>query len=191
MPISRKTREAVKEELLKNQPLMDLEIVRRDLFRWLEQLPCPDGLSNGWEDSVRVFPVAPEEVNLTQGICVRLTLRLNTSHNRYIIALMESLTPTSRGVYFATVHVNWREEEFRVQELLEKTYVGHFDDALKAKHNIWTQTFRIHELFNCLNSCALAILGHELRKRPEKKEIGTSLSHPIITSTDFPVNKED
>lgn len=191
MPVSNEVKSAVKKELLKNEPLMDLSVIKSDLLRWLEQWPIPGGADGGWEQLVHEFPAASEDAKADKGACIRLTVRLNTSSNRYMIALLESLDPQSRGVYFATVHVNWKEDEYRQQEAVEQSYAGQFDGMLKAKHNLWTQTFRAHELHKALNSCAIAILGHELTRQPEKKEHGERISYDIVAPPEFPETTEE
>lgn len=191
MPVSDETKSAVEKELLKGEPLMDLPTIKKDLLKWLEQWPVPGDSEGGWEQLVQEFPAEPEDAKATTGICIRLTVRLNTSTNRYMIALLESLDPKSRSVYFATVHVNWNENEYRVQEAVEQSYAGHFSGQLKAKHNLWTQTFRLHETGKALNSCAMAILGHELIAQPAKEESGERVPHDIITSPAFPETIEE
>lgn len=186
MPVSKEVKSAVEKELLKGEPLMDLLAIKRDLLKWLEQWPVPGDPDGGWERLVQEFPSESEDAKADKGTCIRLTVRLNTSTNRYMIALLESLDPQSRGVYFATVHVNWKENEYRKQEAIEQSYAGQFDGQLKAKHNLWSQTFRLHETGKALNSCAMAILAHELTAQPEKKESGERIPHDIITPTAFP-----
>ena len=191
MPVSKNVQAAVKKELLKNEPLMDLSAIKKDLLRWLEQLPVPGDVDGGWEQLVQEFPAEPEDAKEDKGICIRLTVRLTTATNRYMIALMESLDPKNRSVYFATVHVNWKEDEYRKQEAVEQSYSGEFDGLLKAKHNLWTQTFRVHEIHKTLDSCAFAILGHELTKQPKKEMRGERISHDIVTAPDFPETIEE
>lgn len=191
MPVSDETKSAVKSELLKDEPLMDLPAIKKDLLKWLEQWPVPGDSEGGWEQLVQEFPAEPDEAKAEKGTSIRLTVRLNTATNRYMIALLESLDPQSRGVYFATVHVNWQEDEYRIQEAVEQSYAGQFDGQLKAKHNLWTETFRLHETGKALNSCAMAILGHELTAQPEKKEPGERVLHDIITPPAFPETIEE
>lgn len=191
MPVSDETKSAVKSELLKDEPLMDLPAIKKDLLKWLEQWPAPGDVDLGWEQLVQEFPAEPEEAKANKGICIRLTVRLNTSTNRYMIALLESLDPQSRAVYFATVHVNWKEDEYRLQEAVEQSYAGHFSGQLKAKHNLWTETFRLHEVHKALNGCAMAILGHELTAQLEKREPGERVMHDFITPPEFPETIEE
>ena len=166
---------------------MNVPAMKGDLLRWLKQFPAPGDVDGGWEHSVHVFPADPEDAKADEGTCIRLAVRMATATNRYMIALMESLDPQSRGVYFATVHVNWQEDEYRAQETVEQSYAGQFDGALKAKHNLWTQTFRLHDVHKALNSCAIAILGHELTPKPQPKEQqGERVPHHIIVPTEFP-----
>ncbi|MDH3892265.1 MAG: hypothetical protein OEV49_14400 [candidate division Zixibacteria bacterium] len=186
MPVSKATKSAVKKELLKGEPLMDLAATKEELLRWLEQWPAPGDKEAGWEEMVREFPAEPEDAKSEKGTCIRLTVRLNTGTNRYMITLLESLDPQSRGVYFATVHVNWKEVEYRRQEAVEQSYAGQFDGSLKAKHNLWTQTFRAKDLAKALNSCAIAILGHELISQPKPAEPGERIPHDLVAPPDFP-----
>ena len=187
MPVSNDVKSAVKNELLRGEPLMNVPAMKKDLLRWLEQWPAPGDADGGWEQWVHEFPADPEDAKADKGTCIRLTVRLYTNANRYMIALMESLDPQSRGVYFATVHVNWKEDEYRAQEAVEQTYAGHFNGQLKAKHNLWTQTFRVHDVYKALGSCALAILGHELAPPPAPQEDkGERVPHHVIGPTDFP-----
>lgn len=192
MPVSEEVKSAVKNELLKGEPLMDLPAFKKDLLSWLEQLPAPGDSDSGWEKQVHEFPAEPDDAKADNGTRIRLAVRLATSVNRYMIALLESLDPQSRGVYFATVHVNWKEDEYRKQEAVEQSYAGQFDGLLKAKHNLWTQTFQMHELHKALNSCAIAILGHELAKQPQPQaEKVERVPHDIIAPPQFPKTVED
>ena len=163
MPVSKEVKDAVKRDLLRKQPLMDLPVLKKVLLEWLMQWNRPDNPnSNNWNDLVQEFPADPGDNELTSGTRMRLVVRLATSENRYLIAILESLDPNSRGVYFISVFVNWKEDEYRFQHVVESSYAGHFDGTLKAKHTLWAQTFRQRELLDALNSCAVAILGHEL-----------------------------
>ncbi len=163
MPLSKARKSAVKKELLLNQPLLDVVGTKVVLLKWLGQWNRPDNPdSNDWADLVQEFPADPGDNELTSGMRMRLVVRLATSGNRYLVAVLESLDPHSRGVYFISVYVNWKESEYRFQQVVESSYVGHFDGTLKAKHTLWAQTFRRRELLDALNSCAVAILGHEL-----------------------------
>ncbi len=163
MPVSKDVMEAVKRDLLKKESLMDLPAFKKMLLDWLMQWNRPDDPdSNDWADLVQEFPADPGDNELTSGMRMRLVVRLATSENHYLIAVLESLGPDSRGVYFISVFVNWKENEYRFQQVVESSYAGHFDDTLKAKHTLWAQTFRPRELLDALNSCAVAILGHEL-----------------------------
>ena len=166
MPISDNTRKAVLDELKKREPLMDIESIRSELLDWLEQMPFPDYPDvDGWIKCIRAFPADEGEQESGTGLRIRLAVRLFTSHNRYIISVMESLDPGSRGVYILTAHVNWKEKERKKQMMIDRGYIGHFDDVLKARHTIWAQTVRQGELHEGLNACAAAILGNELTGR--------------------------
>ncbi len=163
MPLSKAVKSAVKKELLQKEPLLDVAGTKTVLLKWLSRWNRPDNPdSNDWADLVQEFPADPGDNELTSGTRMRLAVRLNTKANRYLLAILESLDPHSRGVYFISVFVNWKEDEYRFQQVVENSYAGHFNDALKAKHTLWAQTFRQRELLDALNSCAVAILGHEL-----------------------------
>ncbi len=163
MPVSDETKTAVKNELLKKEPLMDLPALKKMLLDWLMQWNRPDNPDNNdWTDLVQEFPASEEDKQAHKGTRMRLAVRLNTKANRYMIAILESLDPNSRGVYIVSLFVNWKEDEYRFQQVVERNYAGHFDGTLKAKHTLWAQTFGQRELPDALNSCAVAILGHEL-----------------------------
>ena len=77
---------------------------------------------------------------------------------------------------------------------LDLAYVaaGRFDGFLKAKHNRWTQTFRVDELHNALDSCAMAILGHELVPKPQSHDAKDArVPHHIIAPPEFPESVEE
>ncbi|MBN2227073.1 MAG: hypothetical protein JW763_06880 [candidate division Zixibacteria bacterium] len=163
MAISDSARKAVLNELKKREPLMDIESVRQELLDWLEQIPFPDYPdASNWRDCIKTFPADENDQDSDSGLRVRLALRLFTAHNRYVVSLMESLDPGSRGVYILTAHVNWKEDERKRQMMVDRGYIGHFDDVLKARHTIWAQTVRRGEIHEGLNACAAAILGNEL-----------------------------
>jgi hypothetical protein len=191
MPVSNATKKAVKKDLLKKEPLMDLPAVKQTLLGWLAQWKRPDRDDNDWTDLVQEFPATAEELEAERGTRMRLAVRLTTKENRYLIAILESLNPESRGVYFVSVHVNWKKAEYRHQEALEKSYAGQFDDMLKAKHNLWVQTFRTEELSDALNSCAVAILGHELMPPPTGEPSGQPLKRDVIPTPQFPEASEE
>ena len=163
MPVSKDVKDAAKKELLQKEPLLDVVGTKAVLLKWLGQWNRPDNPdSNDWTDLVREFPASEEDKQAHKGTRMRLAVRLNTNTNRYLVAILESLAPDSRGVCFVSLYVNWKEDEYRLQQVVERSYVGRFDDTLKAKHTLWAQTFREGELLDALNSCAMAILGHEL-----------------------------
>lgn len=163
MPVSKEAKEAVLNQLRKDEQLMDIEGTKQELLDWLAQISFPAYPGAAcWEDCLQAFPAAPEEKQQKSGISIRLMLPLYTRENRYLIAIMESLDPASRGVYFLSAHVNWKSNERCLQKALEEAYTGQFDDALRPKHTIWVQTFQKGELHEALNGCALAILAQEL-----------------------------
>jgi len=183
--------EAVKRDLLKKESLMDLPAFKKMLLDWLMQWNRPDDPdSNDWADLVQEFPADPGDNELTSGMRMRLVVRLATSGNRYLIAVLESLDPHNRGVYFISVFVNWKEDEYRLQQMIEENYAGHFDGALKAKHTLWAQTFRQRELLDALNSCAMAVLGHELIAPPNDESLDIVVRRPGETPS-FPEPLDD
>ena len=187
MPVSKEVKEAVLNELQKDEPLMDIEGIKQELLDWLAQIPFPAYPGAVcWEDCLQAFPAAPDEKQQKSGISIRLTLPLYTRENKYLIAIMESLDPASRGVYFLSVHANWKSNERCLQKALEEAYTGLFDDALKAKHAIWVQTFQKGELHEALNGCALAILGQELVGESYTEKEGESVEQVYPTIVRFP-----
>ncbi len=175
MPVSQKVKDAVLTELQKSEPLMDVEAIKKEFLEWLASLPLPSSSSvKQWEECLRLYPSTPEERHLTSGVRVRLSLPLYTHTNKYLIVIMESLTPASRGIYFLSAHVNWQEKEWRRHKALEELYHGKSEDSLKAIHTIWAQTFRQGELAEALNDCAKAMLGHELVGKPCEEEATAS-----------------
>ena len=192
MPVSKEVKEAVLNELQKDEPLMDIEGIKQELLDWLAQIPFPAYPGAAcWEDCLQAFPAAPEEKQQKSGISIRLTLPLYTRENKYLIAIMESLDPASRGVYFLSMHVNWKSNEWRLQKALEEVYTGQFDDALKAKHTIWAQTFQQKQLHEALNGCALAILGQELAGESCTEKEGESVEQVYPTIVRFPRRVEE
>ncbi len=89
------------------------------------------------------------------------------------------------------MHVNWKSNEWRLQKALEEVYTGQFDDALKAKHTIWAQTFRQWQLHEALNGCALAILGQELAGESCTEKEGESVEQVYPTIVRFPRRVEE
>jgi len=177
MPISDQAKQAMLIELKKHEPLMDIESTRRELLDWLEQLPFPAYPDvSRWEDCVKTFPLDENDKKSDSGLRIRLAVRLFTAQNRYVISIMESLDPSSRGVFILTAHVNWKESERKKQMMVDRGYIGHFDDVLKARHTIWAQTVRQGELHDGLNSCATAILGNELTGRCRDDAEGTPVT---------------
>jgi hypothetical protein len=145
------------------KPLMDVDLVQKDLLEWLAELRFP--VSSGWyswEDCVKLNYPTEEEEAAEQGHRIRISLTLQTKVNHYLILLIENLAPDSRGVYIASVHVKWRKEEWQMQRFTDASYRGEFADIPKARHTLWAQNFRMGELHDALNACAVAILSHEL-----------------------------
>ncbi|MEA2031199.1 MAG: hypothetical protein U9N55_06355 [candidate division Zixibacteria bacterium] len=192
MVIKKELKDAVFNELQKYEPLMDLAKVRKELLDWLQQLPFPGNPdTESWEDNIREFPAQPEDEQLESGIRVRLSLPLLTKENRYLLSIMESLTPSSRNVYIVTVHVNWKDDEWQLQKNVEESYTGHFNDTPKARHAIWAQNFKQDGLGDALTNCALAILGHELIKQPQSDASDKAMLNPLPTKVSFPKSEDD
>ena len=192
MPVSKEAKEAVLNQLRKDDPLMDIESTKQELLDWLAQIPFPAYPDAAcWEDCLQAFPAAPEENQQKSGISIRLTLPLYTRENRYLIAIMESLDPASRGVYFLSAYANWKSNERCLQKALEEAYAGQFDDALRPKHTIWVQTFQKGELHEALNGCALAILGQELVGESCTEKEGESVEQAYPTIVRFPRRVEE
>ena len=158
----------------------------------MEQIPLPAyPQEDTWQDCIDVLAADPSDEKLDSGIRIRLTLPLYTHENRYLLAIMESLVPSSREVYFVSLHVNWKADEWRMQKSLEEVYTGRFDDALRAGHTLWAQTFRAGALAQALNCCAIAILAHELVGVPCPQESGEPVILPQPGVLSFPSQTDE
>ncbi len=188
MPISEEAKKIIAKEpvleLTRDKPLMDIDAVKEEVLTWLEQIRYPgSGEHETWENCMTITPPLPEERKLESGLRIRIRFRLFTEKNQYLISILESLDPASRGNYILATHVNWQEKERQLQKLVEQAYKGQFDDLLKARHTIWIQTFRIGELFDGLNSCAVAILENELVDKSRcQSDVAVFKVQPIITN---------
>ena len=193
MVVSNELKTTILDKLQKSEPLMDVETVRQTFLDWLAQIKLPAfPNADSWDDCLMVYPPSPEEQFLEEGIKIRLSLRLYTSQNQYLISIMECLEPSSRGIYIICTHVNWQKSEWQIQKAVEEKYAGELIDVLKAKHTVWAQTFRYQEFHQALNSCAVAMLGNEFRGEPCNNEpAGTRIEHPTLQTLDFPSNIED
>ncbi|RKX24769.1 MAG: hypothetical protein DRP47_10855 [Candidatus Zixiibacteriota bacterium] len=192
MVVKKELQKAVLNELLKSEQLMDLAQIRKEFLQWLEQLPFPgNSETESWEDHIREFPAKSGEEQLESGLRVRLNLPLQTKENRYLLSILESLAPTSRNVYIISVHVNWKDNEWQLQKNVEESYTGYFDDAPKASHAIWAQNFIPGELGHALNSCVIAILGHELIRQPQQPNPDKISPKPLPVSVSFPKQSDD
>jgi hypothetical protein len=148
-------------------PLMNVEKMREELLSWLAVMKLPVGVeAESWEDLIQVFPAEEGEQEMDTGVRARLALRLSTRENRYLISILESLEPDSRGTYLIGAHVNWKSDELKKQQRVDREYRGTYDDLLRSRHVLWAQTFREGELEEALNSCALAIMNNELVAEP-------------------------
>ena len=178
---------ALKKELLKALPLMDVETIKAEFLDWLEELHFPaNPHATGWIDCLKVNPPTAEEHKLSEGRRIRFSLNLHTSQYHYLIAIIESYAPDSRETYMVSVHVRMKQEEWQMQRLVESQYGGEFADIPKARHTIWAQTFRKGGLGEALNACAKAILGHELHPPGEAHQDGTPVPHSIPKIISFP-----
>jgi len=184
-------REAILQEYRKDAPLLDIELLKRDLLTWLAQIKFPRSEREGsWEECIREYPSTPEEKGIESGVRIRLTVALRTNDNRYLLSVMECLAPDSRGVYIIAVHVNWKEVEWRKQKALAEGYVARFNDVLEPRHTIWVQTFQEKELPDALSACAVAILGNELVGAPPPEDSREVLRRDFPLSFD-PVRHDD
>ncbi len=162
------------------------------LLNWLVGIKIPAGsAADSWEDLIQEFPV-DDDSNRDTGAEMLLAVRLATRENRYLITVMRDLSLDQPGHGTVSTHVNWKPTEKAMQAAVERTYTGDFDDILRAKHAIWAQTFRIQELRDALNSCAIAIISHELRPAPDDpvKLESVPLSQPQALQVPKMVNEE-
>ncbi len=174
------------------RPLMDVDQVREELLGWLALLTLPAGLaSDSWEDQIRVFPADERDLEADIGIRVRLALRLCTPENRYLISIMECLEADSRGTYLIGAHVNWKLDELKKQQRVDREYRGTYDDLLRSRHTLWAQTFRAGELGEALNSCAVAIMNNELVAEPTPILETKPIARPQSAAPCFPPTDRD
>ncbi len=185
-------KQAIKKQMMKIQPRMDINEVKQELLDWLEQLDFSfPGEMESWMDRIKVFPPEPGETEMESGVRMRLLLRLYTQENRYLLSIMECLDPNARGAWLISVHVNWKINEWRMQKALEKSYRGKFDDSLKARHTVWAQTVLPGGLWDALNSCALAILANELVAEPLTPLESTPVRSTTPVNPGFPSPDQD
>ncbi|MFH2047924.1 MAG: hypothetical protein ABIJ12_00615 [bacterium] len=182
--------EALLTELQKDLPLMDVPGIKVEMMEWLKQLPLPKGTkAEDWDQLIREFPSSNNEKELYEGFRIRLSLKVNTTSNHYIISIIESLTPSSRNKYIIAVYSGWKKDEWVLQKQIEEKYKGRFDDIISPKNIIWVQNFEAGGLHEALTSCAIAILGHELCEGNEKSKI-TPISHPLPSNFTYPEKSE-
>ncbi|MFZ5980155.1 MAG: hypothetical protein ACOYVF_05940 [Candidatus Zixiibacteriota bacterium] len=192
MPISDKIKEALKNELLKARPLMDLERVHKEVFKWLSEINSPyfpD--SEAWKKNVKIFPPEDNEKEEATGSRVRLAVTLYTRENQYLITIIENLEYESRDVYIISAIVNWSGKERQKQQQVDMAYTGQFKDTLRSRHTLWAQTFQIEELRDALNNCTTAILGNELVEKKESEIESIPLSDIFPHNFDFPKADKD
>jgi len=192
MADNKKLKGDIKKQAKEERPWMDIDKIKQEFIDWLAQLRFPGNPGAAyWEDCVRVFRSDPKEELPKTGLLVRLALRLYTTENRYLIAIMECLDPESNGVNILTTHVNWKNEEWQMQKTVDEGYTGKFIDMLRPKHTIWAQTIREGELREGLNSCAIAILGNELISEPQTQTSGEPIDPRYPLRTRFPAQVEE
>lgn len=188
LPVPEEIRQVVLTELRRRAPLLDTVKMKEHVLAWLGKFRFP-GRSDksSWNDYIKEFPSRPEEKELSSGRRLRLAINLFTTAHHYLISIVECLAPDVRGTYIITVHVNWTRHELQVQQVIDESYKGAFDNGLKARHVIWIQSFADNELFAALDACAMAIFGHELTPAidpveshgiPVKIPIGSNLNIP-------------
>lgn len=149
--------------------MMDLSRVTGIVLEWLQYMRIPDNAPyESWEQAIDIFPAKPDEATLESGLRLRLCFRLFTRENQYLISILESLHPMSRGVYALTVHTNWHPGEEQLQRAVEETYIGSFDDQLRAHHTLWAQNITYSTLREGLDASACAMLSNELVWREKK-----------------------
>lgn len=178
--------DAILTELQKGLPLMDVHKVREELTTWLKQLPLPNNSNaNSWDELIKEFPVKENEKELTEGLKIRLSLRLSTPSNNYIISIIESFVPSSREKYIIAVYAGWKKDEWAIQKQIDELYKGGFDDTIRTNHIIWIQNFTKNNLEQALNSCAIAIMGNEInevkstsKNEPIKNLIPENFNYP-------------
>ena len=178
--------DALLTELQKDLPLMDVPKVREELNTWLEQLPLPNNSNaNSWKELIREFPTQENEKELTEGLKIRLSLKLITPSNNYIISIIESFVPSSRDNYIIAVYAGWKKDEWAIQKQIDELYKGGFEDTIRTPHIIWVQNFVYGKLNEALNSCAIAIMGNEINEekfpskdKPVKNIIPTNFTYP-------------
>jgi hypothetical protein len=184
MAVSKKIQMAAEEKIEKHQKRMDLDILELDFIDWLKQIKLPiDSKSDLWIDYLQVTPPTPEDKELESGLKVRLSLKLFTKENKYLISVLESFNQNKKGRYALCCHVNWKGPERRIQKMVDEGYVGHFDDILKSRHTIWAQTLVVGGLQEALNCVAKAILEHELVCEPSGEDNFFKMPH---VRTKFP-----
>ena len=187
--------EALKEVLMdhfqREEPLMDTPSMRDRIVFWLENLPCPDGKDVTWNDWLKEFPSDPEEKKADGGVRIRFALRLHTAKNQYLLSILECLSPSARGNYILSVHVNWDEQERKQQKMLEDTYQDGFDETLRPRHTIWVQNFKDDELESSLAAGFVAMMGQELMAQVPRIDRSATVEIPHTGPTEFPTDRID
>jgi len=179
---------SVKKALEEAQPLLDIKLMKKELLGWLDQIKLPsDTGQSSWNGLIKTFPAKPKEELEHSGTRLRISLTLLTNQNRYLLAILENLTPSARGVFTVSLFVNSPIEQRQMQKMVEEAYIGSSDDLPRAKNILWAQTVRYGELGAALNSGATAILGRELvGKQPPKESSGIPIKTPLLSDPEFP-----
>lgn len=187
MAVSKETKKAVANQLRSQLPLMDIQKTKLVFLSWLKQMKFPGyGKVQSWDDWIfESEEESPDEIP-TSGTKVRLSAKLYTATNRYLISILELLEIKSRENYIVCVHTGWKDDELRIRRRIEKEYTGNFNENLRAKHTVWAQNFKNGELFDALNACGAAILARELADEPPADECGTPIKLNFVPNPDFP-----
>ncbi len=192
MAVSNKLKEAVKHELLKGQPLLDIKLICSKLAEWLTNadFPC-EAAASSWSECLRTFPATEQDKKLEEGRRIRIVFCLHTKESRYLITIMESLALNNRGVYSIIAYVDWKNKEWEHQRVLEQAYEGKFDDALRASQTVWAQHFTENDFTIALDNVARAILANELEPECTPDSIGQPIRLPNQSMIAFPDESED
>jgi hypothetical protein len=165
----------------------DPESLKQGILDWLAEIKMPAfPEAKSWEDHLQVFRPRDDQEAGDPRFEMRLAVRLYTQWNQYLLSILESHDEAGKPVYAATTHVNWESKDKRLHKVLAEGYTGGFSGGLLAKHIIWAQTFRVGELVDALNCCAVAILGQELVGEPPGDADGEPVTRPHPKPTSFP-----
>lgn len=170
----------IKEAIqVSSKPQFELDRVTDELLFWLSQFkfpPYPN--AHSWEECIEIFS-DPEEnfIKPTEGIKLRLVLKLYTTEHTYIISIIECFAPDAVGVGILSVHVNIDHLEYSLQKTIELTYKHSFSDTLSAKQTLYVESFTTETFLESLTNAGIIILGNELRGENKKSDL------PILKKT--------